>query len=77
MYACHYWPSGNTFDFVTGCLRFKSRAGQSVLIVANGSPRLLHSSKGAVLLRHNDAKMGPPTGYALRRSTASIMKKLV
>ena len=35
------------------------------------------SSKGAVLPGRNDAEMGPPTCYTLRRITASIMKDLI
>ena len=45
--------------------------------VANGSPPLSISSKGAVLSGHNDEEMNAATRYTLRRNTVSLMKDLI
>ena len=52
------WSSGNVFVYGTGVLRFKPRAGQIEHSVANCSPALRLSSKGAVLPGCNEAEMG-------------------
>ena len=64
------WSSGNAFVSGTGSLRFKSRAGQNRLSVANVLQQKLCCPGAMMRIRV------PQTRYTLRRNTASIKKKL-